>query len=69
MSAGFKTFQLMQEHCDKNPDEITTDQEIGWNDATFNAVKGISAQALNDFKSISKKQCMVYHPLLGFVSN
>lgn len=65
---GFHTFQLMQEHCDKNPDETTTDQEVGWNNEFFDAVNGISSQALNDFKSISKRQCMVYHPLVGFVS-
>lgn len=67
-SAGFETFELMKEHCDKNPDETTTDEEIGWNNDFFNAVKGISQQALNDFKGVSKKQCIIYHPLIGFVS-
>lgn len=65
---GFKAFQAMQDHCNKNPDETTTDQEIGWNNQFFDAVKGIGSQALSDFKSISKKHCMVYHPLLGIVS-
>lgn len=58
----------MKKHCDENPNETLTESEIQLNSKTFESIKGISSQALEDFKKITKKQCLIYHPLIGFVS-
>lgn len=59
---------MLKQYCALDLAEPLTDDEIQENHDNFNAIKGIGAQALNDFKSLTKRQCVVYYPLLEIVS-
>lgn len=63
-----ETVESLVDYCASNPDELISDDEIQWNNEDFNAINGIGRQALNDFKSITKSQCIIYYPLTEIVS-
>lgn len=63
-----KTVATLKKYCALDRDEVLTDDEIQENYDNFNAIKGIGAQALADFKGITKRQCIVYYPFLEIVS-
>lgn len=62
------TVESLLEYCTLHPDEPISDEEVEWNNEDFNAIKGIGEQALQDFKSITKSQCIIYYPLTEIVS-
>lgn len=52
-------------NCDNS---TLTDEQNKRNHGYFDRIKGISAQALDDFKSLKIEHCSILYPLADFVS-
>lgn len=69
MQGVYKTYAELKQHCAESPNEELTPEEIVQDNQLYSSIKGISPQAFDDFSKISKKQCLIYHPLKAMVSN
>lgn len=49
-------------------DATLSEQKNDRNHGYFNGIKGVSSQALDDFKSLKIEHCAILYPVVDFVS-